>query len=124
MWAYVKANWSALQSRFQGAFLLSRVTGSATEGFADDATANDIEAFFAARPAEVRRGNTHLGQGHCSRTAPPPPPSPLNMHVNVQEAAAVERTLRQSLERVRISARWLARDGEGVAAWLQANMTA
>jgi hypothetical protein len=46
------------------------------------------------------------------------------MHVNVQEAAAVERTLRQSLERVRISARWLARDGEGVAAWLQANMTA
>jgi len=38
--------------------------------------------------------------------------------------AAVDRTLKQSLERIRANERWLQRDRAAVAAWLQANIKA
>jgi len=103
--------------------MVSRIVGSATECFVTSELAAEIEAFFNARPAEV---------GAAAAPGLRPPSWLANMTwpwggrraAPSQELAAVDRTLKQSLERIRANERWLQRDRAAVAAWLQANIKA
>ncbi|XP_045180065.2 puromycin-sensitive aminopeptidase-like [Mercenaria mercenaria] len=50
-WTFVKQNWDALHKRYQGGFLLSRITKCMTEHFVTEDKAKEIEEFFKANPA-------------------------------------------------------------------------
>ena len=45
-WTFFKDNWTVLNERFKGAFLLVRLVKSLTEDFASDEMAEEIENFF------------------------------------------------------------------------------
>lgn len=50
-WRWFKANWAEFDKRFGDAgFLLARIVAYATNSFASDEAASDVEAFFAAHP--------------------------------------------------------------------------
>ena len=116
----MKTHWAALYQRFTGAFLISRIVGSVTENFASDAMATEIEQFFAACAPEVRM---HAAMATYTDWAAHPERPQRGIDRNgcnfPQEAAAVDRTLKQSLERIRANHRWLERDHAAVASWLR-----
>ena len=91
--------------------------------------ATEIEQFFAGRAAEVRLSGVYLGDLRLSLPcvcSPTSCPTMLTQNASraahtaagTQEVAAVDRTLKQSLERIRANHRWLQRDHAAVAAWL------
>jgi len=74
-WSFVKDKWDEFYKRYPGGFLQARLVKFATEGFASEDMAKDIEAFFVDHPAP-----------------------------------SSERTIKQSLEMIRLQEAWLARD--------------
>ncbi|KAL4217239.1 hypothetical protein ACF0H5_023690 [Mactra antiquata] len=50
-WEFVKENWKQFHSRYQGGFLLSRLTKCMTENFVTEEMAKEVEDFFTANPA-------------------------------------------------------------------------
>merc|ERR1712168_196995 len=74
-WKFVKDKWDEFYKRYHGGFLQARLVKFATEGFASEVMAKDIEEFFAEH-----------------------------------SAPSAERTIKQSLETIRLHEAWLQRD--------------
>jgi len=84
-WNFVKDKWDEFYKRYPGGFLQARLVKFATEGFASEDMAKDIESFFADHPAP-----------------------------------SAERTIKQSLEMIRLQESWLKRDAVPLKQYLLA----
>lgn len=83
-WSFVKDKWDEFFKRYPGGFLQARLVKFATEGFASEAMAKEIEAFFVDHPAP-----------------------------------SAERTVKQSLEMIRLQEAWLERDSVPLQRYLK-----
>jgi len=85
-WNFVKDKWDDFYKRYPGGFLQARLVKFATEGFASEAMAKDIETFFAEH-----------------------------------SAPSAERTIKQSLETIRLHEAWLKRDAASLEQYLKSS---
>merc|ERR1739838_446319 len=76
--------WDEFYKRYPGGFLQARLVKFATEGFASEEMAKEIEAFFVDHPAP-----------------------------------SAERTIKQSLEMIRLREAWLKRDTANLQQFLK-----
>jgi len=83
-WNFVKDKWDEFYKRYPGGFLQARLVKFATEGFASEEMAKEIEAFFVDHPAP-----------------------------------SAERTIKQSLEMIRLQEAWLKRDTANLQQFLK-----